>query len=160
MSKTPCAAPAAEGRRVEAGADHSPGDAAGRRRPEDAGPAVSRPTLNVTVRHYLSFQALRLTPEYRMTEDNILGVQWRSTPNSIQGNLEGIRVPTLLMSGTCAPHVVFLEIAYDHSAAKDKEMVGVEGANHGFTACKPEYGDTFKRAFDYVDGWLSKPGRF
>jgi len=117
-------------------------------------------TLNVTVRHYLSFQALRVTPEYRMTEDNVFGVQWRSTPNSIQGNLEGIKVPTLIMTATCAPHVVYLEIGWDHSAAKDKELVGVEGANHGFTACRPEYGDTFKRTFDYVDGWLSKAGRF
>ena len=32
-------------------------------------------------------------------------------------------------------------------------------ANHGFLPCKPEYGDTFARAFDDVDGWLSKPGR-
>jgi hypothetical protein len=117
-------------------------------------------TLNVTVRHYLSFQALRVTPEYHMTEDNVLGVRWRSTPNSIQGNVEGIQVPTLVLSGTCAPHVVYLELAYDHSAAKDKEFVGVEGANHGLMPCRPEFGDTFKRAFDYVDGWLSKSGRF
>jgi pimeloyl-ACP methyl ester carboxylesterase len=117
-------------------------------------------TLNVTVSHYLSFQALRVTPQYHMTEDNIVGVQWRSTPNSVPGNLEGIKVPTLVMSGTCAPHVVYLEIAYDHSAASDKEMAGVEGADHGFLPCRPEYGDTFKRTFDFVDGWLSKPGRF
>jgi hypothetical protein len=126
--------------------------------PDDEG-QLFRTTLNVTVRHYLSFQALRLSPDYHMTEDNILGVQWRSTPNSIQGNMEGIRVPTLVMSGTCAAHVTFLEIAYDRSSAKDKEMVGVEGANHGFTACRPEFGDTFKRTFEYVDSWLSKPGR-
>ena len=64
------------------------------------------------------------------------------------------------MTATCARSVVLLEIAYDHSSAKDKELVGVEGANHSFQACKPEYGDTYKRTFDYVDGWLSKPGRF
>jgi pimeloyl-ACP methyl ester carboxylesterase len=128
-------------------------------RPEDEG-LLFETTLNVTVRHYLSFQALRLTPDYAMIENNILGVDWRSTPNSIQGNVEGIHVPTLVMSATCAQHVVFLEITYDHSAAKDKELVGVEGADHMFQACKPEYGDTNKRAFDYVDRWLSKPGRF
>jgi hypothetical protein len=101
-----------------------------------------------------------VTPDYHMTEDNIYGVLWRSTPNSIQGNVEGIRVPTLVMTATCAPHVTYLEIAYDHSAAKDKELVGVEGALHGFNACRPEYGDTLRRAFDYADGWLSKAGRF
>jgi hypothetical protein len=31
---------------------------------------------------------------------------------------------------------------------------------HGCRPCKPEYGDTFTRAFDYVDAWLTKPGRF
>ena len=45
-----------------------------------------------------------------------------------------------------------------HSASL--KLVAVEGALHGFTPCKPEYGDTLKRAFDFVDNWLSKPGRF
>ena len=116
-------------------------------------------TLNATVRSYLSFQALRVTPEYHSTEDNVVGVVWRSTPNSIEGNLQGIKVPTLLLSGTCAPHLVLLEIAYDLSAAKDKTFVGLEGANHGLMPCRPEFGDTFKRGFDYVDSWLLQPGR-
>ena len=116
--------------------------------------------LNRTVRHYLSFQALRVGPDYRMTEDNITGIQWRSTANSIVGNLEGVHVPTLVMSATCAPHLVFLELAYDHSAAADKEFVGVEGANHGFAPCRPEFGDPFRRAFDHIEGWLGKAGRF
>ncbi len=121
---------------------------------------LSASTIDFTVKHYLSFQALRLTPEYRLTEDRVLGINWRTTPNSIEGNMQGIHVPTLVVSGTCAPHLVFLETAYDLSAAKDKDMIGVEGANHGLMPCKPEYGDTFKRAFDYADAWLSKPGRF
>ena len=117
-------------------------------------------TQNTTVKTYLSFQALRVSPDYHMTEDNIVGVDWRSVPNSIEGTVQGIRVPTLIVSGTCAPHIVYQEIAYDLSAAQDKDIVGVEGANHGLTACKPQYGDTSKKAYDYVDGWISKPGRF
>jgi hypothetical protein len=128
-------------------------------RPEDEG-LLSQTALDTTIRHYLSFQALRVMPDYGMTENSITGIQWRSTPNSIQGNVEGVHVPTLVMSATCAQHLVFLEITYDHSVARDKEMVGVEGADHMFQPCRPEYGDTFKRAFDYVDSWLSKPGRF
>jgi pimeloyl-ACP methyl ester carboxylesterase len=116
-------------------------------------------TLDFTVKYYLSFQALRVTPDYHMTEDNIYGIDWRSTPNSVPGEVEGVKVPSLFLSGTCAPHVVYLEIAYEHSAAKDKDFVGVEGALHGLTPCKPEYGDTFKRSFDYMDSWLLKPGR-
>jgi len=36
----------------------------------------------------------------------------------------------------------------------------VEGATHNFTACRPEYGDTMARTFDYLDAWLMQPGRF
>ena len=117
-------------------------------------------TLVTTVKSYLSFQALRVSPDYHVTEDNIVGVDWRSVPNSIEGNLQGIRVPTLIVSGTCAPHIVYHEIAYNLSAATDKELVGVEGGNHGLTACRPEFGDVSKRAYDYVDSWINKPGRF
>jgi hypothetical protein len=38
--------------------------------------------------------------------------------------------------------------------------VFVEGATHGFTPCRPEYGDTLSRTFDYVDAWLKQAGRF
>ena len=69
-------------------------------------------------------------------------------------------LPTLVMAGTCAIHMVFNEITCDHSAATDKEFVAVEGATHNFTPCRPEFGDTRKAWFDYVDAWLSKPGRF
>jgi pimeloyl-ACP methyl ester carboxylesterase len=125
----------------------------------DYGPFNQEPYVG-SVKQYLATYGLRLTPDYRWTEDNIYGVVWRSTAASIGGNLMGIRVPTLVMTATCAPHTLFHEIAYENSPAQDKEFVGVEGANHGFNPCKPEFGDTFKRAFDYVDGWLSKPGRF
>jgi pimeloyl-ACP methyl ester carboxylesterase len=117
-------------------------------------------TQNWTVRHYLSFLALRTTADYGMTENDVTGIQWRSTPNSVPGNLEGITVPTLVMVGTCAGHVVLDEIGFHRSAARDKEFVGVEGGDHSFRPCKPQYGDSEKRAFDYVDGWLMKAGRF
>jgi len=121
---------------------------------------LNQTTLNVTVRHFLSFLAMRVGPDYRVTEGTVSGVDWRSVPNSIPGNIQGIRVPSLFMSATCAPHLVFTEIAYDLAPARDKEFLGVDGANHQFEPCKPEYGDTAKHAFDYVDSWLMKAGRF
>ncbi len=121
---------------------------------------LAETTQNVTVRHFLSFLALRTTPDFELTEDSIKGVDWRSSGNSSAGNVENISVPTLVMAGTCAIHLVPLEIVYDHSAAADKQFVAVEGANHAFQPCRPEFGDTRRRTFDFVDGWLSKPGRF
>ena len=115
---------------------------------------------NTTVRHFLSFLAVRTTADYELTEDSIKGVDWRSSANSAAGSVENIKVPTLVMAATCAIHLVPLETVFDHSAASDKEFVAVEGADHGFQPCRPEFGNTTKRAFDYADAWLSKPGRF
>ena len=117
-------------------------------------------TQNITLRHYLSFLGMRTTPDYNVTADRVTGVEWRSTGNSIPGNVQGIKEPSLFLSATCAPHLVFTEIAYELSAAKDKEFVGVEGANHQIEPCKPEYGDPSKHTFDFLDNWLMKPGRF
>ena len=120
---------------------------------------LERTTQNITVRHFLSFYALRTTPEYAVTANDVKGVIWRSVVNSAPGNVEGVRVPTLVIAGTCYGHMVLNEIVFDHSAAKDKAYVAVEGGNHSLQPCKPEYGDTSKRAFDYLEGWLAKPGR-
>ena len=126
----------------------------------DSRDTMRETTYNTTVRHYLSFLALRTTPDFELTEDSMKGIDWRSSANSAAGSVENIRVPTLVMAATCAIHLVPLETVFDHSAATDKEFVGVEGANHGFQPCRPEFGNTTKRAFDYADAWLSKPGRF
>jgi pimeloyl-ACP methyl ester carboxylesterase len=131
----------------------------GAARAEDTG-RLDLTTQVTTVRHYLSFLAMRTTPDYALTDNNITGIEWRSSANSAPGNIEGITAPTLVMAGTCAAHLVPSEITFDHAAAKDKQFVAVEGADHDFQPCQPQYGDTAKRAFDYVDGWLTKPGRF
>jgi hypothetical protein len=61
---------------------------------------------------------------------------------------------------SCHYLVVPGEIIFDHLRSKDKTYAAVEGAVHMFTPCRPEYGDTVKRTFDYVDSWLSRAGRF
>jgi hypothetical protein len=104
--------------------------------------------------------AIRTTKDYAVTEDDVTGVDWKSSNMSAPGVAGGITVPTLVMTMTCFMFVVPSEIIYDHLPARDKTFVGVDGAGHLFTPCKPEYGDTRKRVFDYVDGWLSRPGRF
>jgi hypothetical protein len=55
--------------------------------------------------------------------------------------------------------VVPAEIIYDQLPATDKEYVSALGATHGFTPCKPEYGDTPTRIFDFVSSWVAKAGR-
>ena len=115
---------------------------------------------SVTVQTYLGHTAIRLLPDYAVTKNDIVGVDWKSAYDSAPGNAYGIHKPTLIMAMGCHYLMVPAELIYDRLPATDKELVGVEGATHGFTACKPQYGDTAKRLFDYVDEWLSKPGRF
>ena len=115
---------------------------------------------NTTVREFLRHNAIRTKMDFAITSDDIGGVDWASATSSSPANAEGITVPTLIQANSCHYLIVPDEIIYDHLAAKDKTLAFVEGAVHGFTPCKPEYGDTVKRAFDNVDAWLSKPGRF
>jgi pimeloyl-ACP methyl ester carboxylesterase len=116
--------------------------------------------IAITVREFLATSGLRTTPDYAITADDIVGVDWRSAALTTPGNAEGITVPSLVMVMSCHYMIVPGEITFDHLAAKDKTFAAVEGAVHGFSPCKPEYGDTVKRLFDYVDRWLEKPGRF
>jgi hypothetical protein len=115
----------------------------------------------MTVRQFLAFSAIKTTNDFAITSDSLKGIIWRSSANSLQGNVQNIHVPSLFMAGSCMIHLIPLEEAYDNSGAKDKEFVAVEGADHSFLPCKPEYGDTQKRAFDYADKWLQKhfPGK-
>jgi pimeloyl-ACP methyl ester carboxylesterase len=113
-----------------------------------------------SVRRYLANSAVRTTADYVLTEDSISGIDWASSSTSTPANVEGITVPLLIMPMSCHYWVVTNEIVFDHAASKDKQYVAVEGAAHIFTPCRPEYGDTVNKLFDYVDTWLSEPGRF
>jgi hypothetical protein len=117
-------------------------------------------TLNTTVRKFLSVSAIRTQKDFAFTEDDIVGVDWTSATSSTPGNADGIAAPTLVMSMTCHYLMVPGEIIFNHLAARDKQFVLVEGATHGFAPCGAQYGDTTSRTFDYVDSWLTQPGRF
>jgi pimeloyl-ACP methyl ester carboxylesterase len=111
---------------------------------------------DTTVRGFLANSAVRTTADFAFTENDIVGVDWASSVTSTPSNAKGVRVPSLVMAMGCHYLMVPGEIIYNNLASADKTYVGVEGAVHGFTACRPEYGDTRKRVFDYVDEWVSK----
>jgi len=113
-----------------------------------------------TLRRFVANDAIRTTRDFAVTDDDVVGVEWKSSNLGTPGDAEGVTVPTLVMASTCFQFVVPSEIIYDHLASKDKTLAAVEGSGHLFTPCKPEYGDTKKLLFDYVDGWLAKSGRF
>ncbi|MBI4442953.1 MAG: hypothetical protein HY649_06210 [Acidobacteria bacterium] len=115
---------------------------------------------HTSVRRFLATAALRTTSEYNMTEDSITGVDWASSNTSAPSNIKGVTVPFLIMAMSCHYFLVPDEIIFDNAASKDKRYVLVEGASHGYTPCKPEYGDTLKKVYDYIDSWLAERGRF
>lgn len=115
---------------------------------------------NYTVRRIVENYLIRTTKDFGLTDDDIIGVDWKSSNTGTPGHAEGVTLPTLVMAMTCWEFVVPAEVVYDHLATQDKTLVGVEGAEHSFTPCAAQYGDPKQRMFDYIGGWLAKPGRF
>lgn len=122
--------------------------------------------LKTTVRAFLSTFAVRVTDDFGYDEDSIHGVDWSSSYSVPASSVEGITVPLLTMGMTGHWEYLAAEGIYEHAGSADKSIAFVEGANHGYTTCKKcektpgEFGDTQKTTYDFVDKWLSKPGRF
>ncbi len=122
--------------------------------------SLSVMTQNTTVRRFLAESAIRTSANFAITGNDIIGVDWSSAVTSTPANAAGVSVPALVLTMSCHYLVVPGEIVFDHLGSRDKTYAAVEGAAHVFTPCRPEYGDTVKRTFDFVDAWLAKPGRF
>lgn len=118
--------------------------------------------VNTSVRRFLSTFATRTTPEFDITEDNIVGIDWGSSYNSTPANVEGVTVPILILGMTGHYWIVSSEIAYEHAASSDKTVAFIQGATHGISECVPcrvnndgeSFGDTIKTTFDFVASWL------
>jgi hypothetical protein len=129
-------------------------------------PVMATGTLRTTVRRFLSTYAIRVSENLAVDGSSISGVDWESSLTSPIANVRKITVPMLTMG--MQAHVEFMNSAFmhDHSASRDKSVVMVEGANHGFDTCRKcettpgQYGDTMKTTYDYLAAWLGKPGRF
>jgi hypothetical protein len=133
-------------------------------------PSLARGAITTTVRKFLSTWAIRTTKEFHYDATSIYGLDYKSSYAVELDSIEGIAKPLLQMGMTGSYEFFASEIVREHAVSADKTLAYVEGATHGFTPCKecavakglPEnyYGDTIKTLFNYIDGWLSKPGRF
>lgn len=118
--------------------------------------------LQVSVKNFLGAHAMRTLPDYNQTEDDVTGVDWASSNANTTANIKGVTVPLLIEVMTGHYFLRPGEMILEAAGSSDKEMVGIEGASHGFTPCVPcgptptHFGDTVKRTFDYLDGWLAK----
>lgn len=133
---------------------------------ENPSPSMMRGALKTTVRNFLSSYAIRTTADFGYDESTIRGVEWTSTYASPPGNVEGIDVPLLALGMTGHWEGLAAETIYDHAHSHDKSIAFIEGATHMYTPCKEcekrpgQFGDTLKLTYDFIDAWLSKPGRF
>jgi hypothetical protein len=126
--------------------------------------------LKVTVRVWLGAHALRTNGRYDQTKDDITGIDYDSSATSTASNVKGITKPLLIAANSAHYFIRPDEIVYDAAKSTDKTYAITEGAVHGGTPCTqcaqalglpPDYfGDTIKRIYDFMDEWLSQPGRF
>ncbi|KAJ9132153.1 Alpha beta hydrolase [Pleurostoma richardsiae] len=122
--------------------------------------------LKTTIKRFLSSIATTTTEDFAYQVDGVTGIVWNSSQMVPISAVAGIHVPLLTMGNT--GHYEFINIEKTHLAAasNDTDIAFVEGAAHTINTCTEcesypgEYGDTVKTTFDYVDQWLSKPGRF
>jgi pimeloyl-ACP methyl ester carboxylesterase len=136
---------------------------------ESPSPSLVGAGLVTTVRNFLSTFALRPTDEFGYDASSIYGIDYKATYSNAVFSVENITKPLLQMGMTGSHEYFSAETIRNHAKSADKTLAYVEGATHNFTPCKacavaqgkPEnyYGDTVKTLFDYIDGWLSKPGR-
>ena len=123
--------------------------------------------LKTTITRFLSTFAIRVDANaFRVLADNITGVDWVSSQTAPIGSVPGISKPLLTMGNTGHYEYLNAEKIYLASNAEDKSIAFVEGAQHTINVCTEceaypgEFGDTIKTAFDFMDSWLGKQGRF
>ena len=129
-------------------------------------PSLQAGAVRTTVHNFLTENAIRVTDDYGYDEDSVHGVDWTSSISSPPGNVQSITVPLLTMGMTGHWEYLATETIFENAKSADKSIAFVEGAGHGFATCKRcektpgQFGDTTKTTYDFVDMWLSKPGRF
>ena len=111
-------------------------------------------TMFLTLKSFLSVRAVRST-------QSMDGIEWCSSNNSTNCNLQQVSVPLLVL--TMGGHYFIRdgEIFFDMAASPDKDYFVVEGATHGGTPCTAcsgvtgvSYNNATKNLFDRMKLWM------
>jgi len=108
----------------------------------------------LTRRSFLSANAIR-------SKDSLDEIDWCSSNNSTHCAVATITAPILIAAMGAHYFIRDSEIHYEVSASRDKELIVVEGASHGFTPCTAcettpgQYGNSARNLFDYVTKWIN-----
>ena len=107
----------------------------------------------LTRRSFLSANAIR-------SKDSLDEIDWCSSNNSTHCAVATITAPILIAAMGAHYFIRDSEIHYEVSASRDKELIVVEGASHGFTPCTAcettpgQYGNSARNLFDHVARWI------
>jgi len=111
-------------------------------------------TKVLTLRSFLSANAVRST-------DSLEQIDHCSSNNSTICAVQSISVPELFAAMGAHYFVRDTEDEFERAKSRDKDMIVVEGATHGFAPCTRcetvpgQYGNSVKNFFDYVAGWIA-----
>ena len=139
------------------------------RKPKNGGSltgSLYRGALHTTVKKFLDSHAVRTVDGYGYDDAEVFGIDWQSSYNCVCGNVTGVTVPVLALGMTANWEFSAVETIYNNAGSSDKSMGFIEGADHDFNTDKTcerfdgEFGDTVRTTYDYIDKWLSAPGRF
>jgi hypothetical protein len=112
-------------------------------------------TMFLTVKSFLSVRAVRST-------DSMDGIDWCSSNNSTNCNLQQVSVPLLVT--TMGGHYFIRdgEVFFEMAASADKDYYTIEGATHGGTPCTAcsavtgqSYSNATKNLFDLMRSWMN-----
>jgi hypothetical protein len=112
-------------------------------------------TMFLTVKSFLSVRAMRST-------DAMDGIDWCSSNNSTNCNLQRVSVPLLVTAMGGHYFIRDSEVFFDMAASRDKDFVVVEGATHSGTPCTRcekspgQYANATKNLFDLMQRWINE----
>jgi pimeloyl-ACP methyl ester carboxylesterase len=107
-----------------------------------------------TLRSFLSANAIR-------AKNSMDDIDYCSTNNSTVCAIQSITVPVLFAAMGAHYFIRDNERHFDMARSHDKDFIVIEGANHGFTPCKPceqtpdQYSNSTKNLFDYTANWIT-----
>jgi pimeloyl-ACP methyl ester carboxylesterase len=111
-------------------------------------------TKVLSLRSFMSANAVRAS-------NSADGIDHCSANNSTNCAVQSISVPVLFAAMGAFVFVRDNEVLFEMAKSADKELIYIEGANHGFTGCVPcettpgQYQNSFRNFFDYAAKWIN-----
>lgn len=111
-------------------------------------------TKLLTLRSFLSANAVR-------SSDSLEQIDHCSSNNSTVCAVRSISVPELFVAMGAHYFVRDTENEFENASSRDKDMIVIEGAVHGFTPCTRcekvpgQYSNSERNFFDYIARWMA-----